>query len=287
MKRLLLRTLGWYSRSELERDLIRFRVASFLSGFLGLLPIPLRRVLLRHRSDKHQVGGHLYGDTYGRIMRPMKYRPIKLLEIGIGGYDTAIGGRSLLAWLEFFPFGAIVACDIQDRTSLRSRRLSVYQSDQSSKDDLQRIAHEHAPFDVIIDDGSHLNRHQIFTFGEMFGALKDGGTYIIEDVQTSYWPGDVSGTNWDGAHPHSSAFPSTCVGHFLEMAKYLNHSEFLSNEGASATMLLAARQIRSITFEHNLVIIQKGRNETPSNILPSHRAAPAPDTPPRSDAGNQ
>ena len=43
-------------------------------------------------------------------------------------------------------------------------------------------------FDVIIDDGSHIPWHQIFTLETMFDTfLKDGGVYIIEDMETSYW----------------------------------------------------------------------------------------------------
>lgn len=38
------------------------------------------------------------------------------------------------------------------------------------------------PYDVIIDDGSHLNSDVIKTFELMFPLLNDGGIYIIEDT---------------------------------------------------------------------------------------------------------
>ena len=45
-----------------------------------------------------------------------------------------------------------------------------------------------APFDIIIDDGSHVPWHQIFTLESIFHTwLKPGGLYIIEDLETSYW----------------------------------------------------------------------------------------------------
>ena len=45
-------------------------------------------------------------------------------------------------------------------------------------------------FDIIVDDGSHLPWHQLFTFEIMFETwLKPGGLYVIEDVETSYWDG--------------------------------------------------------------------------------------------------
>ena len=43
-------------------------------------------------------------------------------------------------------------------------------------------------FDIIIDDGSHVPWHQIFTLETIFDTwLKPGGLYIIEDIETSYW----------------------------------------------------------------------------------------------------
>ena len=45
-------------------------------------------------------------------------------------------------------------------------------------------------WDIIIDDGSHINSHQIETFKILFPKLKIGGYYFIEDVQTSYYLSD-------------------------------------------------------------------------------------------------
>lgn len=43
-------------------------------------------------------------------------------------------------------------------------------------------------FDVIIDDGSHVPWHQVFTLETIFDEwLKPGGLYVIEDTETSYW----------------------------------------------------------------------------------------------------
>jgi hypothetical protein len=43
-------------------------------------------------------------------------------------------------------------------------------------------------FDIIIDDGSHVSKHIIKTFNFLFDYLVDGGLYIAEDLQTSYFP---------------------------------------------------------------------------------------------------
>jgi hypothetical protein len=74
---------------------------------------------------------------------------------------------------------------------------------------------------------------------------------VIEDVQTSYW------AQFGGQPVESGAFDETCVGYFVALAKYLNHAEFESEEGADPARLAWARQVRAITFEHNLIVVHK------------------------------
>ncbi|MFN3077887.1 MAG: class I SAM-dependent methyltransferase, partial [Alphaproteobacteria bacterium] len=175
------------------------------------------------------------------------------LEIGIGGNDRQVGGQSLNAWQCYFPFARIAACDIEPKHELNAWRTRIHRLDQSSRSDLDRLCREDGPFDVIIDDGSHLNRHQIFTFEVLFPTLKQGGVYVVEDVQTSYWSKD----RWDGAHVTDPAFESTCMGYFLSLAKYLNHQEFMTTDDVDPKRLSLARSIRQIVFEHNLIIVLK------------------------------
>ncbi len=119
------------------------------------------------------------------------------------------------------------------------------------------IADKEGKFDVIIDDGSHFNWHRIFTFEHSFGNLKDGGLYIIEDMQTSFWGGEVNGVKWDGAQIGDSDFAQTCCGYFLQLAICLNESEFINQPDLDERRLALARQIQRIAFEHNLIIVCK------------------------------
>jgi len=53
------------------------------------------------------------------------------------------------------------------------------------EDVVSKIKH---PVCFINDDGSHVPEHQLFSFDYLFHELlMPGGTYIIEDVETSYW----------------------------------------------------------------------------------------------------
>jgi len=40
---------------------------------------------------------------------------------------------------------------------------------------------------MILDDGSHMSSHMIYSFEHLFGSVKSGGVYVIEDIGCSYW----------------------------------------------------------------------------------------------------
>ena len=235
----------------------RHRIASLLS----LFPLPLPKILTLFGSDKQRPGEHSYGPTYQFLFRPFRYKPIKLLEIGL------LYGESLLAWRCFFPFGMTVGIDIEPKDHLAGHRTRTYVADQGSASDLASVCQREGPFDIIIDDGSHLSHHQLFSFYQTFPSLREGGLYIIEDVQTSFWPGEETGTHWDGRRITDPEFRRTCYGEFLELAKYLNHAEFVSLRDTDPAMLEIGRQISRIAFEHNMIAIRKGKNEQLSNFI--------------------
>jgi hypothetical protein len=59
-----------------------------------------------------------------------------------------------------------------------------------SQDDpafLRRAAGSLGRLDVVVDDGSHVAKHQLASFDVLFDLLAPGGLYVIEDVHTAYW----------------------------------------------------------------------------------------------------
>lgn len=235
-----------------------------LAVLLSSLRLPLPRIFALFGTDKQSEGHHSYAAAYADALRPFRSKPIKLLEIGV------YKGASLLSWRAYFPRASIVGIDIIPKPEMARGRVRIYQGDQGSAADLDRVCADEAPFDIIIDDGSHLSRHQLFSFYHLFPHLREGGIYVIEDVQTSYWRGPVNEADqlvWDGYDPFQPEFKETCVGQFLELAKYLNHAEFLSTQSMEPRLASLAKQIRRIAFEHNLIFIWKGSNVERSNIL--------------------
>jgi hypothetical protein len=113
----------------------------------------------------------------------------RILEIGIGYKDLMepfvpqyIHGASLRMWRDYFPDAEIYACDILPETLINDGRIHSIEVDQSKASDLEKLL-PWGPFDVIIDDGSHLPLHQIFTAKFLLPHLSRGGMYVIEDCR--------------------------------------------------------------------------------------------------------
>ena len=211
----------------------------------------LNQLALHFRTDKW--GKHWYTQHYQRYFRELKYKPLNLLEIGVGGYEDAdTGGESLRMWKAYFPKSRIVGIDLCDKTHFRERRIDIRQCDQTDEKTLRQISEEYGGFDIIIDDGSHLNEHVITTFQILFPLLRANGIYSIEDTQTSYWPG------WGGGikNPHS------LMTFFKELSDGLNHVEYPLED---YTPTYFDRNIVEIAFFHNLIILRKGDNDEKPN----------------------
>jgi hypothetical protein len=259
--------IGWDRKSGREKYLSKYRLCGLIGRLVWPLPLPLWRLLQAYGCDKQCPGWYSYGRSYGKLFRSLKYRRIKLLEIGIGGYEGSLRGGSLLAWGAFFPFGMIIAADIVPKLGLSGGPRRIRRVDQSSSADLDKLVREDGPFDLIVDDGSHFSAHQIFTFERIFGALKDGGIYIVEYVQTSFWSGCVAGVEWDGADINSSAFSRTAHNYFWELARYLNQVEVLNKDGLDHRLEAMAKRVTKITFQHNMIVRHKGANSEQSAFV--------------------
>jgi hypothetical protein len=135
---------------------------------------------LKFRTDKASTE-HDYLSFYESFLGKLRNDPIKILEVG------ALFGSSLRMWEEYFPKGIIIAGDIHPGVeSHRTSRIFTENIDQSNIEDLVQLGMKHGPFDLIIEDGSHLWEHQITTLRTLFPFLKNDGIYIVEDLHTNF-----------------------------------------------------------------------------------------------------
>src|SRR5215469_2496176 len=130
---------------------------------------------IRTGTDKSRLS-HDYLRHYERMMARFRNEAITLIEIGIHK------GASLSLWEAYFPHARIIGVDVDPKTSRFAReRVTVEIGSQFDADFLRQICAKYSP-DIVIDDGSHIDAHQVFTFRHLFQALKPGGLYIVEDV---------------------------------------------------------------------------------------------------------
>jgi hypothetical protein len=199
-----------------------------------------------YKSDKW--GFHSYTPIYEKWFAPLRHKPVRLLEIGIGGYDKPLlGGDSLRMWKKYFPKGIITGIDIYAKDSLAEDRIRIYKGDQYDAAFILAVAKREGPFDIIIDDGSHIQSHIIKSFETLFPLMSPGGIYVIEDTQTSYWP------KYGGSLPEMYTVNSA-MNYFSKMTHHVNRSEW-HNEAVKEYG--HQFDVASIAFYHNLIFIEK------------------------------
>jgi hypothetical protein len=220
----------------------------------GVKVDPLSRRAIKFNCDKW--GDHGYARIYHQYLSKQRYKSVRLLEIGVGGYGSLYrGGASMRMWASYFPRGKIIGVDINPKKLDLPGNVIVVCADQSDRSAMNAIASAWGPFDVIIDDGAHTFEKTIVSFQVLFPALKDGGFYAIEDVQTSFR------REFNGV---AAADAPTAINYFLGLASDLNYAERYGQRKRPS--YIAADHATAVTFFNNMIMVTKGVNTTPSNF---------------------
>lgn len=196
---------------------------------LKVFPRPSLTQLGRQYGTDKAMPYHRYTPLYERLFGGWRFhRDMNLLEIGIQK------GCSIRMWRDYFPHATIFCLDhhqdcvdgVSDLAGVHAHRLDATNWFQL---DLFLQVHNKPRFDIIIDDGSHIPKHQWESFLKLHDALKPGGYYIVEDLDAPY-------ALVDGRH------------------------EFIDKlAGLLAESLIKARTFPfELTFHHQLAIIKKG-----------------------------
>jgi hypothetical protein len=193
-------------------------------------------------------GSHWYAQHYENHFRHLRKKKINILEIGIGGYDDPeAGGGSLRMWRTYFPKARIFGIDICEKSCHDERRIKTFQGSQIDDAFLEGVIQKIGDIDIIIDDGSHINEHMIHTFKFLFPRMSKSGFYVIEDVQTSYWP-EYGGCSGEREREN------TAMEFLKTLTDGLNHTEYRVQNYSPSYFDL---NIQSLHFYHNIVFIQK------------------------------
>jgi len=207
------------------------------------------------KTGTDKISDHGYHRFYNKDL--LEYRNIKncgVLEIGVAGFN------SIDMWKLFFPYAFMYGIDIH--VSYQDDRIKIYKTDQTDINNLEFIKNDiRHPIYFINDDGSHIPEHQIISFDFLFAnVLQDGGIYIIEDVEVSYWK---KGTLYGYNAEYGIGNFSSIVEKFKLLIDYVN-SAFLNENNKKKldekTNFLSQKtknSILSINFSENCIIIKK------------------------------
>lgn len=138
---------------------------------------------IKYGTDKsrHSYANKTYLDVYYPYFENFRNKEINFLEIGVKD------GCSHRLWKEFFKNSNIYGLDIDPRCKqYEEDRIKILIGSQGDPSVISKLVSDNTKFDIILDDGSHINELTIKSFELLFSNLKSGGLYIIEDLANSY-----------------------------------------------------------------------------------------------------
>jgi hypothetical protein len=176
----------------------------------------LQQLGLKYGTDKssHTFKGKTYCDIYDKHFQSIRESVKVFIEIGVKD------GQSIRMFEEYFPNAMIYGIDIDPRCKqFETNRTRILIGDQNDDRFLSEIRNIIGPYDILLDDGSHITTHQIKTFDVLYSNMKPGGFYIIEDLRNSYeesgvndidlrklWPGMIYNNQSDPLKNYRSVF---------------------------------------------------------------------------------
>ena len=169
-------------------------------------------VLIESKSDKYD--NHHYEHYYTDWFEPYRMKTdMRMVEIGVDA------GKSMKLWKDYFIHAErlvglvyhnhpkiefinqktkktvvlhhsrihrVPPSEIKREHEAADSRVKIIEGDQSRMETMEALCQE-GPYDIILDDGSHLPSHVMYSLYSLWNCVKEGGMYIIEDIETSYW----------------------------------------------------------------------------------------------------
>lgn len=237
---------------------------------MNTIPLTSRmdRIVVRCNTDKASLGrsrlrpgqsvaersvGHDYLRKYEFFLEKYAAKPdYRMMELGAGPEWNI--GASVRLWEEYFwrdDFRLHVVDLKPTADSLANERVTVTVGDLGDTELLRQLAA--SAYDVILDDASHLWGHQLLAFEILFPAVREGGLYIIEDIETSF------GLNREPWSQGLEADTYTILSHLAALVAGRGREHpLLSNAGLHDHPALGFwRDIESVTVVNDACLIAK------------------------------
>ena len=150
----------------------------------------IKQTFEKYGSDKSKHGYHL---LYSNIFERLPSNPT-ILEIGMGTTnslipsnmgDKGIPGASLFALSDIYPNSEIFGADIDIDILMNFNNVKTFYLDQNDFNTYNNNLIEGKEFDLIIDDGLHMQSANLNTLRFALERLTPGGILVIEDISSS------------------------------------------------------------------------------------------------------
>lgn len=180
-------------------------------------------------------------------------KSLTILEIG------CLHGGSLQLWKRYFgPHVQIVGVDIDEACKNHTEdQIEVRIGSQDDPEFLASVAKEFGPFDIVIDDGSHICEHQIVSFNALYQHVKEDGIYVVEDLHTNYW--DEYGGGVERA------------GSFIELSKKLIDELNAYHSRGALSPNAFTNSIGGIHFYDSMIFFEKTKMSPRRDLIIARR----------------
>ena len=210
-------------------------------------------------SDKWEHYFHIYDHLLGKFYESK----VNYLEIGVQN-----GGSLEIAKNLFASDSLIIGMDIDPNCKHLEGKVANQIIIGSQVDDatLSKVS-EFAPFDIIIDDGSHIQSHMIVTFFKLFPLLSQNGIYIIEDTHTNYSPEHQESFLGIGLYDYFKGLSERLNIDFINSHFRRDRYKLPRNERSAIQQIPdIVRDIFSIEFFDSVIAIKKRTKTEPLRI---------------------
>ncbi|QFT60277.1 Demethylmacrocin O-methyltransferase [Sulfitobacter sp. THAF37] len=191
---------------------------------------------------------HHYLPLYDRYFSRYRDTPVKFLEIGVNN------GGSLQMWRRYLGADAVL-CGIDinpDCAQYDGQSGMVRIGSQDDPEFLAAVVEEMGGIDVVLDDGSHRMPHIEASLRVLFPLLTTGGTYMIEDLHTAYYP------RFGGGFDAPENFYNTVRRMIDDM-----HMWYHNNKPAHIPEM--KREISGVHVHDSIVVIDKAEAQRPTH----------------------
>ena len=108
---------------------------------------------------------------------------------------------------------------------------------------------------MVVDDGSHVPAHNIISFETLWKNVRPGGLYVIEDIETSYYP-QTSLYGYTFKAGILAPSPLNVLSRFRKYADVINQG-YIGENGHRYSLFEGDDSIMEIGFARNIIFIRK------------------------------